>query len=345
MVSQDSGGAKSHGLKEEFSVALGTYNGEQHLQAQLDSIAAQTHLPAELVVGDDGSTDRTIEILERFAARAPFPVHIVQNAENLGYGENFLQTASRCTSSWVAFCDQDDIWMENKLATIAGIIAKNRDVGVVVHELTAVDEDLNPISTHAMSIRFSRRVSATRGYYRVYLGLAIVFKRNLLDLVDWRHRPEHPAMDTKWTHDGWLSVLAFAMTDRYLSTDSLGLYRRHGNNVSHFDNPGLALKLARVSTTASDFYLLESQITSRLAQWFSDYATGLKPAEAVPVLQASAAFDRVSRIYLARREMYDSKSFARRLVLITKIFTTKGYLGYFRVNDYVKDFVRTFVGR
>jgi glycosyltransferase involved in cell wall biosynthesis len=331
-------------MTQTFSVALGTYNGEKYLQEQLDSIATQTHLPAELVVGDDGSTDKTMEILERFAASAPFPVHIVQNTENLGYGENFLQIASRCASDWIAFCDQDDIWMENKLAKVARIIDKNKDVGVVVHELTAVDEDLHPFSTYAMRIRFSRKVGVTKGYYRVYLGLAIVFNRSLMNIVDWQKRPIHPAIGTKWTHDGWLSVLSYAVTQRYLTTEPLGLYRRHGGNVSHFDNPGLASKLARVSTTASEIYLLESEITSRLSDWFGDYAQNMNATDAAPILQASAAFRQVSNIYLLRKNMYDATRFGQRLALASRLFMTRGYLGHFRPNDYVKDFIRAFVG-
>ena len=57
-----------------LSVAMCTYNGELYLREQLDSIAAQTRLPDELVVCDDGSVDRTVAILDGFAATAPFPV-------------------------------------------------------------------------------------------------------------------------------------------------------------------------------------------------------------------------------------------------------------------------------
>src|SRR5689334_21153590 len=96
-------------------------------------------LPTELHVGDDGSTDDTVAILEAFAARAPFPVHLIVNEVNLGFGENFIQTAKRCSSTWIAFCDQDDLWHAEKAGRCAELIAKGPDdTKLVVHNARLV---------------------------------------------------------------------------------------------------------------------------------------------------------------------------------------------------------------
>lgn len=97
------------------SIALATYNGARFLQEQLASILSQTVLPNELVVGDDGSIDETLAILDDFKNGAPFPVFIHRNESNLGFSDNFLKTASKCRSQWIAFCDQDDLWDPRKL--------------------------------------------------------------------------------------------------------------------------------------------------------------------------------------------------------------------------------------
>src|SRR5690349_15385572 len=102
-----------------ISVAMATYNGAPFLPEQLQSLAAQTLPPFELVVCDDGSTDRTIQILREFATSAPFPVRIHENSERLGFGDNFLKAAALCQGDWIAFCDQDDIWLPHKLETVA----------------------------------------------------------------------------------------------------------------------------------------------------------------------------------------------------------------------------------
>ena len=85
------------------SVALCTYNGERFLQIQLDSLAAQTILPGELLICDDASTDDTLQILDNFSKTSPFPVRIFSNKINLGYVKNFEQAISLCTNE-IIFC-------------------------------------------------------------------------------------------------------------------------------------------------------------------------------------------------------------------------------------------------
>ena len=102
-----------------ISVAMCTYNGEKYLREQLESIALQTRLPAELVICDDRSTDSTSEIIRNFADSAPFPVRFNLNPVNLGGAtkgitKNFEQASRLCTGDLIAFCDQDDVWLPKK---------------------------------------------------------------------------------------------------------------------------------------------------------------------------------------------------------------------------------------
>jgi glycosyltransferase involved in cell wall biosynthesis len=109
-------------MQTQISVAMGTYNGEEHIIEQLDSLAKQTVLPCELVVCDDCSKDKTVNILRYFAASAPFQVRIYVNESNLGFSDNFLKAASLCKGDWIAFCDQDDVWLPIKLARACEMI-------------------------------------------------------------------------------------------------------------------------------------------------------------------------------------------------------------------------------
>src|ERR1700719_1618101 len=99
-----------------ISVAMATYNGQRFIREQLDSLAAQQHLPSELVIADDASSDKTVAIAEQFAKTAPFTVHIYRHDKRLGYRANFMRAAGLCASELIAFCDQDDIWSPRKLA-------------------------------------------------------------------------------------------------------------------------------------------------------------------------------------------------------------------------------------
>jgi glycosyltransferase involved in cell wall biosynthesis len=80
--------------KLTISIAMTTFNGATYLEEQLDSLLGQQHLPAELVVGDDGSEDETLSILERFARKAPFPILVHRNPSRLGFRANFAASSS-----------------------------------------------------------------------------------------------------------------------------------------------------------------------------------------------------------------------------------------------------------
>lgn len=96
-----------------LSVAIATYNGARFLREQLDSIYRQTHLPDEVVVSDDGSTDGTLAILEEYKQRYGLKYSVNQGKH--GVNANFFRVISQCTSDYIQICDQDDIWLENKL--------------------------------------------------------------------------------------------------------------------------------------------------------------------------------------------------------------------------------------
>src|SRR5688572_21775594 len=101
----------------DVSIALASYNGAKYIGQQLQSLADQTKPPLEVVVSDDGSTDGTPQVVERFAARAPFPVILLEQKARLGFADNFLAAAQACSGKAIAFCDHDDVWLPEKLAT------------------------------------------------------------------------------------------------------------------------------------------------------------------------------------------------------------------------------------
>ena len=123
-----------------ISIAMATYNGAKFLREQLDSIAAQTLPPYELVICDDGSTDSTLAIAREFAKEVNFPVRIYLNEHNLGFADNFLKAASLCEGDWIAFSDQDDVWLPHKLATVSRRF--NDGVLLVLHSSDLVDASL-----------------------------------------------------------------------------------------------------------------------------------------------------------------------------------------------------------
>ncbi len=324
----------------KISIAMATYNGERFLQEQLDSLAAQTHLPCELVVGDDGSIDGTLNILERFAAKAPFPVHIHRNPTNLGYGENFLQTASRCTGDWIAFCDQDDVWLHQKLARACNIRNRNPKIGLIVHELVACDQELRPISMHVNGILVSHRRGTLKGVHRVFAGCSMVFDKSLLDTTSWKHRPHFADLNKQLPHDSWIGLLAYASCGQFFERKPLVLYRRHESAVTGDYTHSLSDRLSRVRTTSASHFRIAS------ARYY-DIARGLRSNSLIrntqigtQLLNASAAVERQAQLFLRRAELYETGTLAGRVRRLFSLYSTSDYLILFGVRDHVKDFLR-----
>ncbi len=126
------------------SIAMATFNGAEYLQEQLESFLAQTRLPDELIVCDDGSEDDTLAILHAFQKTAPFHVEISENQTRLGCTKNFEKAASLCTGDLIFFSDQDDVWFENKLEVMIQFMENHPQVMVAVNDAEIVDEKLLP---------------------------------------------------------------------------------------------------------------------------------------------------------------------------------------------------------
>ena len=134
-----------------ISVVMATYNGERYLVEQLESIRRQTRLPDELVIGDDASTDSTVEIVQRFEQSAPFPVVLLRHAQT-GLGDNFLQSLEASQGDLVAFSDQDDVWLKDKLKRCSEALTTHV-ADLVVHGRQTVGTDLRPLRSEYWKVR------------------------------------------------------------------------------------------------------------------------------------------------------------------------------------------------
>ena len=206
-----------------LSIAMGTYNGATHLQAQLDSFAAQTRLPDELVISDDCSTDQTCALVQAFAATAPFPVRITVNPVNLGFARNFGRAMAMATGELVFLSDQDDVWLPEKLGRMEAEMQARPDRACLLNDAYLADGALT--RNGRTKLGQIRAVGLSDRHF--VMGCCAVVRRDLLALA-------LPIPEQAPSHDNWLISLA----------DELGLcarldlplqdYRLHGGNVSDF---------------------------------------------------------------------------------------------------------------
>lgn len=99
----------------KVSVVICTYNGEKYLREQLESVVKQTFPLYEIIIQDDGSTDRTIQIAQEYADQYD-NIIVKTNTHEKGINGNFFSAIHDCTGDFIAICDQDDIWVRDKIA-------------------------------------------------------------------------------------------------------------------------------------------------------------------------------------------------------------------------------------
>ena len=302
-----------------ISIAMATFNGERYLAEQLASFAEQTLLPAELVIGDDGSTDGTISIIEQFARHAPFAVHIHRNPQNLGFADNFLMTAGRCSHRWIAFSDQDDVWNRDKLATASAALqtARSGDIVAIGHRVDLVDGDLRPMGLSLpVNLRDGIVARGTMPANWCHGGCALLFDARLVRDIDWTRRPPNlydwskdgKPQQRQMAHDQWISLLANTIGSTRLLSASLGLFRRHAGATtgSHLVKFADRLRSARGVDGAT--YRQSASHALAIAGSLEGLASDLSGTWAVAMTRMAQRYRRRAERLAARARLYEPGS-------------------------------------
>lgn len=213
------------------SVALCTYNGERFLREQLDSIAAQTIRPSELVVTDDASSDGTVELLEAFASTAPFPTRVLRNPRNKGSTASFERTITACTSALIALCDQDDVWRPTKLEKMGAAMEADGTAGYAFTDAEVVDETLRPLG-----LRVWETVGFADSAWRDFRGprqVEQLLQRTRVTGATMMIRAERLPLCLPFprgvVHDRWLATMLSGVGAYGIALDEpLIEYRQHG---------------------------------------------------------------------------------------------------------------------
>lgn len=311
-----------------ISIAMATYNGAKYLLEQLDSLAVQTLAPYELIVTDDGSTDETLGILDEFARRAPFPIYIHRNEQRLGYRDNFLKAAKLCGGELIAFCDQDDVWLPDKLLDVARAFADDKLL-LVLHDALAVTEQLKTIAyirTPDYAMPFS-----------VQFGFTMVFRADLPFGINIDRPPcERDAKGAPLAHDQWISFLACSLGKCHVIRKPLVQYRQHGANTCGFGSIADARYLPdEAARSQPSRYLHLHDYARRRAETLRALvaATALSEPRRIRAEASIAKWERYASLLLFRAEINSDKAsfLARQKHFLPALFQlgySRRYLGH-----------------
>ncbi|HET7430221.1 MAG TPA: glycosyltransferase [Nocardioides sp.] len=227
------------------SVVMATYNGERHLPEMLETLAAQTRPPDELVVRDDASQDGTVAILQAFARRAPFRVEVVAGGPRLGFAQNFVAAAGAAAGQVLCFADQDDTWRPEKLATIAPLVRRRTPVAVF-HDFALQADDGAEVAPSVFALLAERGFGPTVAVN----GCSMAVNRAFVDLWGW------PPADPPVSHDVWVALLSTAFGQRQIVDDVLVDWRLHEGNASGWVASASSRKFVEPTAATTDLEVM-----------------------------------------------------------------------------------------
>lgn len=216
---------------ESVSVALAVYNGSKFLQEQLASLENQIKKPCELIIVDDCSSDNSVEIVNTFSSS--FDKKIYLNNRNGGPVFTFKKLAGLCSGNFIAFCDQDDIWLPQKLAlSLAEIKRFNNNVPAIVYtDMSVIDDEGNLLQQSYFKqrkIRPHKLFFTDILYGNIITGCTALINKAMA--AELEKMPLNIMM-----HDWWMALIAFSFGKNYFINQPTVLYRSHGNSVTKKD--------------------------------------------------------------------------------------------------------------
>jgi glycosyltransferase involved in cell wall biosynthesis len=244
-----------------LTVVLATHNGVRWLSELLDSLGRQTIAPVRLSILDDASTDGTWEVVRDAVIPGGQTITGRQEA-NAGAIQTFERLLSMVGTDYFALCDQDDVWLPDKLEKSVSLL-ESSGADLVYTDLKVVDENLNGLAPSMW--RLSNIVPvAGRALVPLILknsvtGCTVVGRTSML-------KKALPFPEGIPMHDWWLGLVAAGGNGVVPLKEATALYRQHGNNeigAARFGYLGLRSRLDRRGTTLGTY--LRDRLDARLA--------------------------------------------------------------------------------
>lgn len=234
-----------------ISVCMATRNGGRFIRRQLESILGQLSPDDEVVVSDDSSTDKTVDIIKEF-----HDPRILLSEGNTFFSPvfNFENALKRATGDIIVLADQDDVWLENRVALIRGrFAAPPHRCYLIAMDGFVVDEEERVVGASIFE-----RIHAGKGflknlYNNRYVGCCLAFSRGLLEIA--LPFPRRIPM-----HDMWLGQLCELVGETEFVAEKTILYRRHGESLTEF-RPRFAPLLQVGRRLILAFYLLNRSVS------------------------------------------------------------------------------------
>jgi len=281
-----------------ISIILTTYNGERFIAEQIDSILSQSYKDFRLLIFDDVSTDNTFAIVSDYARRYPEIIFAKQNAINTGGAHhNFIHQITRVRDDYIMLCDQDDVWMDDKIdLTFERMLEMERihgrDTPIMVHtDVTVTNENLQMVSQsykEMANLDYSFNRLNNLVSMNIATGCTIMYNRALAE--HFTVVPDFIVM-----HDWWISLVAATFGEIGNIEGQTVLYRQHEFNSVGAKN---VLSLRYINYVLSHIGIMSGKLNDsyRQARSFIKIYSDLLNGVQLELLSAHAYMSRRSRL-------------------------------------------------
>lgn len=212
----------------DVAVLMSCYNGEQYISQQIESILNQDNVNVTVYIRDDGSTDNTLKIIEKFRSNV-----IIFANENVGFKNSFASLIwdKSIQADFYAFSDQDDVWDADKLFVAVNNLSKISGAGMYSSNQRIVDANLNYLKPlygfDKNDLSFPKYQNFKDFFlHNNYFGNTIVFNEATMQVLR-SYRPT----DMTVQHDSWISIIAYMFGTIVFDPRMHSSYRQHEKNV------------------------------------------------------------------------------------------------------------------
>lgn len=250
---------------QKVQVLLSSYNGEKYIKNQIESILKQEDVEVSLLIRDDGSNDKTLDIIEKMAKENKNISYY--QGENIGVAKSFMNLVNKAKESdYYAFADQDDIWMPKKIiSAIKKLENVKEKPSLYISALEIVDEKLDTIEIKKVSGNFTFEGEMIKNFA---VGCTMVFNKELCNILK-TYNPSYIIM-----HDSWITRVCYAIGGNVIIDDNTYIkYRQHQNNVMGYKYGGLKKLKKQFEIAFKDNVSMRANIANELKNGYEDLLT------------------------------------------------------------------------
>ncbi len=250
---------------KNVQVLMSTYNGEKYLKEQIDSILSQENVEVSLLIRDDGSTDKTISILEKIVKENTNVSYYI--GKNIGSAKSFIDLVNQSKEvDYYAFADQDDVWNSKKIISAIEKIENDSNIpSLYISALEVVDEELNTIEIKKVSGNLCFEGEMAKNFAT---GCTMVFNKKLCNAIK-TYNPSYIIM-----HDSWITRVCYAIGGNVVVDENTYIkYRQHGNNVVGYKDEGFRKLKKQLKIAFVDKISMRVNIAKELKSGYEELLT------------------------------------------------------------------------